>query len=58
MDDEGNHTGDVFAIPDLWAPSKWLIEVQQKSGLVFSELKLDGNSFHLSAMTVLTLNRY
>jgi hypothetical protein len=42
MDDEEKDAGDVFAIPDLWAPSSWLVDVKESSGLLFTELKLDG----------------
>jgi hypothetical protein len=42
MDDEEKDAGNVFAIPDLWAPSKWLLDVHDGSGLLFSELRLDG----------------
>lgn len=42
MDDKEKENGHVFAIPDLWGPSSWLLDVEQNSGLLFTELKLDG----------------
>lgn len=41
MDDDESDAGNVFAIPDLWRPSNWLVDVKETSGLLFSELRLD-----------------
>lgn len=41
-DDNERDPGLVFAIPDLYAPSRWLKDVGEPSGLLFSGLKLDG----------------
>lgn len=36
--------GDVFAIPDLYGPSKLLLSTQGHSSFLFSELKVAGKS--------------
>jgi hypothetical protein len=41
-DDNERDPGQVFAIPDLWGPSKCLGNVDGHSSVLFSELKLDG----------------
>jgi hypothetical protein len=41
MDDNDRDPGLVFAIPDLWGPSKWLGSLDDHSSVLFSELKLD-----------------
>lgn len=43
MDDDDNErdAGLVFAIPDLYAPSRWFDDVEQPPE-VLSRLKLDG----------------
>lgn len=41
-DDDERDPGRVFAIPDLWGPSKWLGILDGDSSFLFSELKLDG----------------
>jgi hypothetical protein len=41
-DDEDKDPGDVFAIPDLYAPSRWLSGGFQTAGYLFAELQLDG----------------
>jgi hypothetical protein len=41
-DDEDKDPGEVFAIPDLYRPSRWLSDVQQPSSFLFSGLRLDG----------------
>lgn len=38
MDDDA---GDVFAIPDLYAPSKLLVDAPENNSFLFSQLKLD-----------------
>jgi len=42
MDENDEDAGHVFAIPDLYGPSKWLQNVEEQTGLVFSDLRLDG----------------
>ena len=42
MDEDERDPGQVFAIPDLWGPSKWLANLDGDPSLLFSELKLDG----------------
>jgi len=42
MNDDGKDPGQVFAIPDLWAPSKLLTDAPGLTSFLFSELKLDG----------------
>lgn len=42
MDDNEKDPGEVFAIPDLWGPSKWLGNLDGHSSFLFSKLKLDG----------------
>jgi len=42
MDDDRD-TGLVFAIPDLYASSRWL-DNHEHSALLFTELRLDGTS--------------
>ena len=39
--DNERDPGQVFAIPDLYAPSRWLKDVHRRSDL-FSTLTLDG----------------
>ena len=41
-DNDERNPGLVFAIPDLWGPSKWLQNLDGHSSFLFSELKLDG----------------
>lgn len=43
MDDERD-LGDVFAIPDLYGPSKLLLGAPENQSFLFSQLKLDGMS--------------
>lgn len=43
MDDERD-LGDVFAIPDLYGPSKLLLGAPENQSFLFSHLKLDGKS--------------
>ena len=42
MDDDDKDPSQVFAIPDLWGPSKWLGNLDGNSSFLFSDLKLDG----------------
>ena len=41
MDDEKD-AGEVFAIPDLWAPAKCLLDAEVPSSYLFSQLELEG----------------
>ncbi|KAG9241188.1 Spc98 family-domain-containing protein [Calycina marina] len=41
MDLNDEETGLVFAIPDLYGPSRWLLEAGESSETLFSELRLD-----------------
>ncbi|KAH8585573.1 Spc98 family-domain-containing protein [Bisporella sp. PMI_857] len=41
MDFEDDDPGLVFAIPDFYRPSKWLLDIQQPSGLLFSQLRIE-----------------
>jgi hypothetical protein len=41
-DDNTRDPGQVFAIPDLYAPSRWLTDVYRSSDPLFSTLALDG----------------
>jgi hypothetical protein len=34
--------GDIFAIPDLYGPSKLLLGAPENNSFLFSHLKLDG----------------
>jgi hypothetical protein len=42
-DDNDRDPGLAFTIPDLYAPSAWLRDIQQPPGLLFSGLRLDGS---------------
>jgi hypothetical protein len=42
MNDDERDPGLVFAIPDLWGPSKWLGNSENDSSFLFSELMLHG----------------
>jgi len=42
MDYNDEELGLPFTIPDLYGPSRWLLDVQDSSGSLFSDLKLDG----------------
>lgn len=42
MDVDDRDPGQVFAIPDLWGPSKWLAYPEGHSSFLFSELRLEG----------------
>lgn len=46
-DDTERDPGEVFAIPDLYAPSRWLSDEHQPAGLLFSRLTLDGMDLDL-----------
>jgi hypothetical protein len=39
---DARDAGEVFVIPDLYCPSKLLIDASQNPSFLFSELKLDG----------------
>jgi hypothetical protein len=41
--DSKRDPGQVFTIPDLFAPSAWLRDAQPPPGLLFSGLTLDGS---------------
>lgn len=41
MDDDSRDQGDVFAIPDLWCPSR-LLSGAPDTSLLFAQLKLVG----------------
>lgn len=49
-DDNERDPGEVFAIPDLYAPSRWLNDVHQTPGHLFSRLALDGMNTPLSCI--------
>ena len=40
--DNDKDPGLPFTIPDFYAPSTWLRDIQQSPGLLFSGLRLDG----------------
>jgi hypothetical protein len=44
MDDVDEDPGAVFAIPDLWRPSKFLNDGEDRASFLFSHLKLDGKN--------------
>jgi hypothetical protein len=48
-DDDERDPGQVFAIPDLWGPSKWLGSLEGHSSFLFSDLTLDSLSNPLKA---------
>jgi len=41
---DGEDPGDVFAIPDLWASSKYFPDNQDGCSFLFSQLKFDGKT--------------
>jgi hypothetical protein len=40
--DADEDAGDVFAIPELWAPSPYIRWAQQSPSVLFEELRFDG----------------
>jgi len=44
MGDVDEDPGAVFAIPDLWCPSKFLNDGEDHASFLFSHLKLDGKN--------------
>jgi len=40
--DAGGDTGEPFVVPDFWAPSPYIREVQESHSFLFSELRFDG----------------
>jgi len=42
MDYNEEELGLAFSIPDLYGPSRWLLDAQKSSGSLFSDLKLEG----------------
>lgn len=46
MNDDNGDQGDAFAIPDLWAPSRFLRD-SPDSSLLFSQLRLVGGLVHV-----------
>jgi len=51
MDYNDTELGLAFAIPDLYGPSKWLLDVQDSSASLFSNLELDGTNISNYKMT-------
>jgi hypothetical protein len=44
--EDGRDSGDVFAIPDLYAPSKLLFNASEYSSFLFSQMTLAGKHRH------------
>lgn len=42
--EDGEDPGNAFAIPDLWASSRYFPEPEDSYSFLFSQLKFDGNS--------------
>jgi hypothetical protein len=40
--DDGEDPGDVFAIPDLYGPSKLISQFDESFGFLFENLRLNG----------------
>lgn len=61
MEDEDRNHGNVFSIPDLWAPSRFLSDAPEKSSFLFSQLKLYGlysiHIHHLPTNSVLDIDQ-